>query len=340
MINLRGEVEIVGKENDKITYYDKGDNLVTYWARHAVMRLLTGDSFGTDGAKRSIVAENHTDTKNSDGTLLSGQQYFYNNTLQAYDEDFYWSKSVNHATKVYPFMPVKMLLGTGLECTLYSEISSKNGVDEWGDATNFNSEFSSAVIDNSYSNIFDSASGELTKARTVNSNSQGIKTSPEIEQKNFGISGAIKNGGYENTSELSAKTIVDTNYGRILQPKYRGIGEPSFIYSLRGANTFENSDSEVRLSRDGIGEETIESKITFTVVLPQQTGENSDAFYPYNGYTIKEVGLFTDAALYLNGDDTNKDLRMPYGMLFAKRYIAPFTKTANSSFTIRWTIYI
>ena len=340
MIKLKGEVEIIGKENNKITYYDKGENLVTYWARHAVMHLLTGDVFGNGGNKRlSATVSPHTNIKNPDGTLLSKQQYFYNNDGQNYDEDFYWSKSTREGT--FPFMPVKMLLGTGVECKTYTEIGTYSGVDEWGSEPVFNDGFSSGtIIDNNYSNTFDE-SGAIIPTRSVNSALAEPKTTPSITQKDFGISGAVKNGGYENKSEYDTKTVGNNTYGRMLKPELRGIGEPCFIYSLRGTNTFEKDSSEVMLTKETVtAGENIESKITFTVVMPEQTGVNSTAFYPYNGYTIKEIGLFTDAGLYLDNNSSPIDGRMPYGMLFAKRYVAPFTKTANSSFTIRWTIYI
>lgn len=336
MINLKGEVEIIGKKDGKTVYYDKGSNLVTYWARHAIMHLLTGDTFAKDGKKRS--------TSTTDGTLLSNQTYFHDNIDPLYDENFYWNKSTfesGESERQYPFMPVKMLLGTGVEVKTWGEIPGLGIDNEWSEVgeSSFNTQVGSST-NSDYSNSLTDSETLPTKARTANSSVAGIKEAPIITQDDCAISGAIKNGGYVSISEKDGKTTLKEGYGRILKPEFRGIGKPCFIYPLRGSGTFEADNSQVMLTVEEVGDTEIESKITFTVVLPEQTGTNSDDFYPYNGYIIKEVGLFSDAFLFNKNSKENYDKRMPYGLMFAKRYIAPFTKTADSSFTIRWTIYI
>lgn len=338
MIKLKGEVEIIGKEDGKVIYYDKGENLVTYWARHAVMHLLTGDTFASLGGMRSTENTNHTTSVNSDGTLLSGQQYFHDDGgTPSYDTDFFWNTSTLTG-KNYPFMPTKMLFGTGYEYTNYSNFGNASDVvDEWA-----SSDFDTLVSDtnNIYSNILIDSNTDPDQARTVNSSLSEQKTEPVISQGDFAISGAVKNGLYEDIATKDGYTISDPEYGRILKPNYRGIGKPCFIYPLRGANTFESEGAQVKLTEEPVEGENIESKITLTTVMPEQTGDNDDSFYPYNGYTIKEAGLFCDSKLFINDDSATVDQRMPYGLMFAKRYITPFTKTANSSYTIRWTIYI
>lgn len=336
MINLKGEVEVIGKENGKIIHYDKGPNLVTFWARHAVMHLLTGDTFSGNGKMRAFAG--HTTTANPDGTLISGQQYFHNNVTPTYNEDFFWNKSTIENS--FPFMPTKMLFGTGYEFTDYTELSGEDVEDDWESTAIFNNNIENEMNSVYSNNTLTNSSTFPTKTRTVNSSLSAVKSEPEINQQDFAINGAIKNGNYGNEGEKEAKTVIDSTYGRISKPEYRGIGEPCFIYPQR-SNTFENESSQVMLTPEGIWETNeVESKITFTVVMPEQTGSNADDFYPYNGYMIKEAGLFCDSFLFNENESANYDRRMPYGIMFAKRYISPFRKTANSSFTIRWTIYI
>ena len=47
-------------------------------------------------------------------------------------------------------------------------------------------------------------------------------------------------------------------------------------------------------------------------------------FYPYNGFYLKQIGLFCDAGLVFNNLSTGSIQynKMPAGMLFAKRNIA------------------
>lgn len=340
--NIRGEVEIIGRENGKIIYYDKGPNMVTYWARHAVMHLLTGDCFALSGKKRAYTGS-HSSSTNLDGTLLSGAQFFHDNAGDpTYSDKFYWIETTSTPTKIYPFMPVKMLFGTGHEFTTYPDFSTEDGlVDEWGSSGSFLSGISGN--DNTYSNIFDdpsSQSGLPKKARTVNSNTTDLKTTPAITQEDVAISGAIKDGSLNYSSNLATMTENIAGTGVVLKSAYRGIGNPCFLYPKRGSVTFEDAVSQVMLTQEEVGGYNLETKLTFTVVMPEQTGSNSTAFYPYNGYTIKEVGLFSDAYLFLANDPNSYDRRMNHGLMFAKRYITPFVKTGNSSFTVRWTIYI
>ena len=143
--DFRGFVEIIGRDqNGKINYYDAGENTVTVWAKHLTMHMLTGESFTTHGEQRlfdSDDADAHTSTgtgegTNKDGTLLSGEQYFSNNSSPDFSLDDRWSKSTVDAQvskgdasgtdseMKYPFFPTKMLFGTGFEFENWASIPS------------------------------------------------------------------------------------------------------------------------------------------------------------------------------------------------------------------------
>lgn len=370
---ITGELELVGRRGGEVIYYDKGYNTVTVWAKHATMHLLTGEAFSSHGRSRYFDSDSlntgsdHSATgvgqgHNPDGTLLSGQQYFTANATGGYAEDTMWTQStVNTATAdgdrsdtdsemKFPFFPSKMLFGTGFEYANWTSIPSdyKTYFTSLGwDSSTFNGNIS--LSDNDYSNAY---SGSLTKKRTMNDIYSAAISSPTITDTDFGIPGAVKNGTYndsatEREGEATPKTYTDGSQ-EYLTLAYQGIGQPCFIYAKRQSRFF-NGGAEIQLSADS----SIENKITYTVVLPEQTSASAGIFYPYNGYTIKVAGLFADAAFTLSNTDpsggaANIDeanelanyYKQPYGIMFAKRYVAPFTKTADVSLTARWTLYL
>ncbi len=352
-MNFKGIVEIIGKKGDEVIYYDKGENLVTKWAKHAIMHALTGESFSSHGVQRSMTPADHESGiapgqgVNIDGTLLSGEQYFSNNESPNYGIEDRWSKStaVEEQSKgdagdlVYPFFPTKMLFGTGKEFKDFDELPEifKDYYSDW-DESIFNLHIAST--NNNYSDRYDEASGELFKTRTMNDITPGTLTDV-IEEDDFAISGAIKHGFYEDTS-LHFDKMESIGGKEFLKTEWNGVGNPCYIYSNREARFFENG-AQVMLNSDS----DTENKITFTVVMPEQTGANAGIFYPYNGYYIKQVGLFCDARLVSGnsppvfGDNFYPPyVRMPSGIMIAKRNITPFYKSHDSSLTIRWTIYI
>lgn len=343
MLHMKGIVEAIGRKKGEIIYYDVGENLVTSWAKHAVMHILTGESFSSHGYQRSDEDADHTDSINNDGTLLSGQQYFTDN----YDPDYpaWWSS--NEATQQesdigsikHPFFPTKMLFGTGKEFDSWDSLSEsyKNYYSAWEGT--FNSSIAEQTGDYNYSNNYQG--GSVVAMKTLNDLEYAPLTTPTIQEGDYAISGAVKNGLYEDSSD-SGDFLQEIGGRYFLKYEYAGIGKPCFVYPNRVLRFFENG-TEVMLT----GDTNYENKITFTVVLPEQTGTNAGIFYPYNGYYIKEAGLFCDARLVLDnsvptpGDDEyDPYTAMPGGILFAKRYIAPFYKSHDSSLTIRWTIYL
>jgi len=176
----------------------------------------------------------------------------------------------------------------------------------------------------------------------------GALTTPIITDSDYAITGAIKNGLYESNAGDSAK--IETTSGNYFSIQNDwGIGRPSFIYAKRESR-FYQSGAEVALNFDS----NVENKITYTVTMPEQTGAYAGTFYPYNGFVLKEAGLFTDAGFRLKDTSPPNDAgsddsalaefdnfsSMPHGMLFAKRYISPITKSHDVSITARWTIYL
>lgn len=347
---FRGEVEIeaykhFGEGVKKLIYHDKGPNVVTQWGKHVVMHLLTGEVFCEWGETRSKVAGSHGlsgDTYfNTDGTLISGQQYFAGDSVN------WWSEDNTGSSLIYSYFPTKMLFGTGKEGDSWGSFTATEQsyyaglTPAWGQV-NFDDNVDDAG--NIYSNIYSSG---LLKRKSINEMTSETKTTPVITDADFGISGAIKDGLYENDS-LTSK--IDTSTGKEhLTKNWSGVGRPCFIYSRRTAR-FYASGTEVALSWD----DQVENKITFTMTMPEQTGAFADDFYPYNGHILKVVGLFADARFILantvpgsigESDDTGQlefenYSKMRYGTLFAKRYIAPITKSHDVSITARWTIYL
>jgi hypothetical protein len=354
---LHGELEIEGRRGGKLFHYDKQDNKITIWAKHATMHMITGESFSQIGTSRLTAAGNHGDTAgdssyNRDGTLVSGEQYFANPTFPGTND--WWARPVvgDSTTHLYPYFPTKMLFGTGFEWRSWATIGDSDyytyytATDGWAEAEFDHSSITNAA--NNYSADYDTTGDSLNFNRTMNDIYSGTLTTPAITDSDYAIKGAIKNGLYESSVDDTAK--IDTISGNYFSIQdYWGVGRPAFIYAKRESR-FYQSGAEVALNFDS----NVENKITYTVTMPEQTGAFAGNFYPYNGFVLKEAGLFTDSGFRLKDTTPPNDAgsddssltefdnysSMPYGMLFAKRYIAPITKSHDVSITARWTIYL
>ena len=243
-----------------------------------------------------------------------------------------------------------MLFGTGFEWKSWSDIDStyqsSYSADGWS-STNFDA---AGTIDNSannYSNTYTGGTFTLEKTRSMN-DIYSDALSKTISETDFAISGAIKNALYKSeTGDSTNLELTDGNY--FPKKEYWGIGSPAFIYARRESR-FYQTGAEVALNWDT----NVENKITFTVTMPEQTGTNAGIYYPYNGFVLKEAGLFCDARFVLHNtapsdeassDDTDLDeyenyIKMPHGIMFARRLISPITKSHNISITVRWSIYL
>lgn len=365
--NLKGKLVITAERNGVEVHRDEGDNVVTVFAKHAFMHLLTSESFTTHGntiysgtTKYSgrTSSLGHSITENIDGTLISSGQYLANNdNYFANTEYSYLTKpptTLTHTTGdqppdfIFPFFPTKMLFGTGKEYTSWENIpeeykGSSSDINSYASMNNgsWNQTSFNLGIDNLYnyySNNWNVSS--LVQARTVNDISSGVLAETP-DMNHFGVTGAIKDATYNNTSEAGTKLI--TSSGKLFaRDSYRGIGRPSFIYARR--NRFFESTSETKLSLGTLeGQENSENKIIFTVVMPEQV---NGEFYPYNGYILKQAGLFCDARMVLGnvipsaGAPLNNYNKMPCGIMWAKRNIATIYKTHDLKVIATWTIYL
>jgi len=354
--NFRGELEILGYRNGELFHQDKQHNIITLWAKHSTMHLLTGDVFTSVGTTRSTTASDHGDTSgdsryNRDGTMISGEQYFANPSWLG--TNGWWSRPIegDSITNLYSFFPTKMLFGTGFEWNNWLDIGDSDYYTQYIAGAWNSTYFDNLVIGdaaNSYSAWYDSAGDSYNYMRSMNDIYSAALTTPALTDTTYAVKGAIKNALYH--SNKGDSTNLETLGGKLFPKKsHWGIGRPAFIYAKRDAR-FYQSGSEVSLTFDS----TVENKITFTVTMPEQTGANAGIFYPYNGFVLKEAGLFCDAKFRLRSTTPANDAgsddsglteftnysSMPHGILFAKRYIAPITKSHDVAITARWTIYL
>lgn len=363
---LDGFIDIKAYKKNELIYHDAGDNTVTDWMRQAILILLTGDSFSSLGNKSAlanpingIVSSNHIEnTYNGDGYLLNGQKF-----LWAGDNyNGFYSESTVSENNLYPLFPTKILLGTGKEYASWAEVQADISLTypanysvleiEYGDILNASTTFN-GLGDTAISNPVNVYSGTLEngntfgnsnikKARTVNDPNPAKGTDSSYASSEYGIVGAIKTL-YTNLSSDASKLDFDLN----LKPEWKGIGRPAFIYLNTPALSLGSKSeiwtdpfggSEVLLSKDETG--TYLNKITFTVTMPDQTTD----YYPYNGFTLKQIGLFCDGKFSYDATIPNTGLsqynNMPNGIMLAKKNITPFTKTAEVKIILQWILSI
>ena len=354
LYEMKGELEIIGSEGGEVFHRDKQRNKITLWAKHSTMHLLTGESFCQVGTTRltgdsdfGVIGDSSV---NNDGTMVSGEQYLANPTFPG--SNLWWSRPAigDSATHTNPYFPTKMLFGTGYEWGSWAGIGDSDywsyyiNTDGWTE-----SDFDNATISNvanSYSANF--VGDTLLRMRSMNDIYSATKTTPVITDSDYAIKGAVKNALYGSTAGDSTNIeLVGGNY--FPKKTHWGVGKPAFIYAKREARYYQ-SGAEVALNFDS----TVENKITYTVTMPEQTSAYAGMYYPYNGFVLKEAGLFCDARFRLKNTSPPNDAgsddsglaefdnytSMPHGILFAKRYIAPITKSHSVSITARWSIYL
>ena len=387
-VDIKGYKVIDGKK--KLVYHDCGDNVVTDWMRHAIMVMLTGSVFSSNGnstvtdprassSRTTAVAfsmpgqtnqyhsakSESSSGKNLDGYILNGSQYFFNASSIT---DKYSKSSM--ADNIYALFPTKVLFGTGKEYSSWQVLQSENEVANatWytemlnsfgGDLTtaknNFdtNIDLSCNIFSGSISKNIYTGNGAITKARTVNDpdSSSNIITTTSTMNKNYGVVGAIKTVYFEEADNDLLQTTL-TQEGKLLKPINRGIGRPCFIYfntPQRDNKVYEGWDqpeaAEVSLSKDASANYL--NKITFNITMPSQdaTSNSIGAYYPYNGYTLKQMGLYNDAHLTTTTNASNDLTSYPYnnmqcGMLLAIKNITAFQKNADTEIRLQWTLTI
>lgn len=346
-------------ENKELIYHDCGDNTVTDWMRQVIIQLLTGTQTYTQGVsyKKSNVSEtnesktiNHGDGINGNGALISGMDekasYFNPDAEEVYVGD----------ENNYALYPTKVLFGTGQEFPNWKSlmeyyednndfknelkaIYDENGKD-FNPNASINSAYSSTI--GSYGNYTYSGGGELLKTITINDPNAIVQgDTPKVMARKLGVTGAVKtpylpasNGDSNAEKYLMQGTDIE---GKLLQQKYRGIGEPCFIYFDKGKNyDCFYGGSSIYVNGENNNEV---NKITFHIEMPSQSGSE---YYPYNGYTLRQVGLFNDSFLRDGNGDVNGTFKklMPYGTMLAIKSISPFVKSSSVSMDITWTLTI
>jgi hypothetical protein len=313
----------------------------------------------------------HTPTANLDGYLMNDGQFFW-------DQNEVFQKKYSTSTiqqNIYAWFPTKVLFGTGKEYESWEVLRAENETEysAWfdqmkalfgnGDDTQASNNFNTNITGigcNKYSgsltqNIF-SGNANTVRTRTVNDpDSNRILTSTASMNLDYGVVGAIKSPYFDSAIQADQQ-MLEANIsedGRLLLPQFRGVGRPAFIYFRTpndgGTNPVESWSSpeggiDVVLSRDS--NKSYIHKITFSIKMPQQTGTDfAGSYYPYNGYSLKSVGLFCDALLTNGVDASSSQNEYPYknmshGTMLAKKYITPFTKVSDTSVSLTWSLQI
>ena len=311
-------------------------------------------------------SENHDIGKNLDGYLLNKKQYFWSG-----ENDFpkKYSQSTISSSHKYALFPTKVLFGTGKEysswdvlqtenetanATWYTEMLNSYGGDVNTAKVNFDTNidlncnsFSGSIAKNIYT-----GNGMITKMRTVNDpdSSSNVISTTSTMNKNYGVVGAIKTIYFDSKTDENYLQTTLTDSGKLLKPINRGVGRPCFIYFNtpieKDGNPREGWDdptSEVYLSKDNSSYYL--NKITFKITMPAQSSADQAVgeYYPYNGYTLKQMGLYNDAKLAASlKPDTSSYTwtNMPCGMLLAIKNITAFDKTADVELNLTWTLTI
>ena len=194
MGRIRGEIVVSKFDIDgNLVQHFKGENTVMRWTKHALMHLMTGDTFSANGVTRDFTGT-HTTSSNLDGTIISGQQFLSvdsaasapssgNNVYQwtvpsAFTPDLTTdgNATVNNAPAIltHPYFPTKILLGTGWEfppgvmssgssdsngAAFYNAYIGKASINGTAYIDSDLSTISGAVTPNGYSSYFNNSSG-------------------------------------------------------------------------------------------------------------------------------------------------------------------------------------
>jgi hypothetical protein len=332
-----------------------------------------------------VVGPNNTGV-NLDGYLLHNKQYFWKDNDPSaklpsvafkYSQPYY-----RNTDAIFAHFPTKILFGTGKEYSTwdtlqeenetanaawYNEIKNKfGGSADVTVAKNTFNENIGGLLCNQYSgsiaNNLAAGNSGILKCRTVNDpNSTSVINTTSLASKDWGIMGAVKTPYFASDESTTYLNDTITTEGKTLRPQYQGVGRPSFIYFTNEQvsdagwvqepiNEYWDSPANaicVSLSKDSA--KTYLHRISFHIYMPSQTGaENATgAYYPYNGYVLKQMGLFNDTRLKVavmeNAPENlanNAFKNMPCGVMLAKKNITPFYKSADTDLDIVWTLSI
>ena len=343
---MEGYLKIVQKDSKtgEIIHADEDHNTVLIWARHATFHCLTGSPFSNAGVTRS---DDHSLTRNGDATLISGEQFFQRSAdpEEAANQLYYWDESKLGGAQdpyVYSYYPTKILFGTGCEFESWDDLlaSDANYAYHAGQM-GYNSEnFDEHIGDPENDYCANWKGNQFVPTRSID-DIYTTKINSEIKTNDRYIKGAVKTL-YKSSNDASIYLDQDDDGYYQEKPEYKGVGKPCFIYSDRSSNGPEVEGSGVYISRNS-DIDLFDNRLSFTFTMPDQDEEGiaeQNKFYPYNNYLLKEAGLFCDSFLLTNSAGSFvPDLQFPYGMIFCKRYISPFTKTGSSSVSVNWVLY-
>ena len=334
--------------NKKLIYHDTGDNTVTDWMRQALLLLLSGHPYSVHGSELTKPNNSRSSEENDDGYCINGRQFIDNSSFNPVV-----IQPNNNTIWKYSVFPTKVLLGTGLECSGWEDVEAlKSSYPEWyndilatysndgrADANEANTNFGNLLNDEG--NIY--SSDGITKSITLNNPDikQNLSRNSADFRKRLGVKGAIKTLYDGTNSNFLESSISDA--GKLLIGKKRGAGRPCFIYFNRpsvqdGEESWDDPSYDVYVHHDSLSD--VCNQITFRIVLPSQTSGSGalGKYYPFNGYTFKEIGLFNDA-FFITKNNT-ESTEMPFGTLLAIKSIESFTKTADESVEFTWTLTI
>lgn len=326
-----------------------------------------------------ISSSSHSATTNIQGVLLSNAQYFEPATTPEIEQS-----GVNLNTSgIRANYPTKMLFGTGNEArdsnttlSVYNaEIADGVNSATWPLINKLNGFTSGVAADANFFSLLSSSnanyylnyySGDEYFNRTLQpATVSPIKISPTATDT--AIVGAIKDCCISYTSSDSSKY---NQTEKMAVGEYRGYGKPAFIYTKRKTGGFEGTAASgfydykdtnryinYGINTDSPATSDYETAVTYCVSMPTQPAniETVAGFYPYNGWILKQAGLFSDAryntfskgstnenALMTAGENGNAIYNnSAAGMLLFKRNLAsPVIKTSDVSIDFNWHVYI
>lgn len=362
-----------------------------------LQRVYALETSSPEDPKAEIVSSfnpsNHSTTQNLDGQLVSGEQFFYNGATYASEDVSQLSqvlpKDVSGSSLKFNF-PTKMLFGTGMEAYNAASMNSEYATEI---NTTETTDLSTATIlrlngvaqgntipDNFWSGCSSSGDGiasSATKLSNWYSNSKfrcrtlqpstpsAMAAVPNAADTS--IKGAIKNCFITTTGDASKYNATT----KMAYPEYRGYGYPCFIYAKRSTEKFyeaEENNHETYYERNAaLGSVPYETEITYTVDMPAQPVNSNEVttFYPYNGWILKQAGLFSDSRFRIRSEDlsgssqlservllekTNDSLRSDDArayrdsvggqLLFTRNLSSPILKTADNEISFIWHIFI
>lgn len=323
---------------------------------------------------------NHSASRNIDGCVVSNNDFQYlhsSSNVNIYYDSFapkterkyplFPTKVLLGTGKEYTSWDELQIENEDDNPAWYAEMVEAYGSGEGEQAAkDYFDKLTNEIGHNQYSGTFGAqnihdGSGTMIPCITVNDpDATTLEETPADLANRFGVVGAVKTlylpGGGSTSETLGDdfKTSVDdvvnpvvSDSGRLLRPRFRGAGRPCFIYFNKtedsdGFLDYSKQTANVYVSKENKTSIKYLNRMTFRIIMPAQKGSGmNNQYYPYNGYVLKQIGLFNDSYLE-SADNTLSDYasKMPCGTLLAIKNVASFTKTADEEIIFTWTLTI